>query len=264
MKILSKSIYNLRQSIKKAKISTNSQKKIDIKGVTKPSKITIKESSLTSDSPIKTNNNLSTTIREPEINNEFLGQDILAEQNKALFSIRSTKRPDSRSRVTYEKLCDKGFLSQSDMEDLVKAFKDETGLNLYCSGNVRQFNATLSVIADEVKAGKFPKDKIKHILIGHGTGNIENKNWCTADGPILKYINSNSKMKKGDLVLVACCETNGKSIAGKPAKGHQVELTLCNNTINQENRGPAKIIRVGEEDICGHYSIIDGLKLYDM
>ena len=56
MKILSKSIYNLRQSIKKAKISTNSQKKIDIKGVTKPSEITIKESSLTSDSPIKHNN----------------------------------------------------------------------------------------------------------------------------------------------------------------------------------------------------------------
>ena len=262
MKILPKSIYNLRQSIKKAKISANSQKKIVIKRVTKPSEITIKESSLTSDSPIKTNNNLSTTIREPEINNEFLGQDILAEQNKALFSIRSTKRP--ASRVTYEKLCDKGFLSQSDMEDLVKAFKDETGLNLYCSGNVRQFNSTLSIIADEVKAGKFPKDKIKHILIGHGTGNIEDKNWCTADGPILKYSNSNPKMKKGDLVLVACCETNGKSIAGKPAKGHQVELTLCDNTINQENRGPAKIIRVGEEDICGHYSIIDGLKLYDM
>lgn len=244
MKILSKPIYNLRQAIKKAKNNSYSPK-INIKGVTKPEKMTIKET--------PTNNLLS-------------GHDILAEQSKAFVSlnIKNVSRQSQGKRLIYQKLCDKGFLSQLETEALVKAFKGETGLNLYCSGNVNQFNQTLSVIADEVKADKFPKDKIKHILIGHGLGNIEDKNWCTADGPILKYINSNSKMKKGDLVLVACCETNGKRVAGKPAKGHQVELSLCDNTINRENRGPAKIIRVGENDICGQYSTFDGLKLYDM
>mgnify|MGYP000407496579 CR=1 FL=1 len=262
MKFLSKPIYILMRSIKNAKKVPSPKKKIDIKGVTKPPEITIKESSLSSDSTIKSNTVPSKAIIESKTNNEFLGQDILAEQNKVLISINNVSRQNQANRRVYQNLCDKGFISQSDTEALVKTFKDETGLNLYCSGNVRQFNATLSVIADEVKAGKFPKDKIKHILIGHGTGNIEDKNWCTADGPILKYINSNPKMEKRDLVLVACCETNGKRVAGKPAKGHQVELTLCDNTINHENRGPAKIIHVGEEDICGQYSIIDGFKLY--
>lgn len=244
-------------TIKPPKIKIKSQTAIDevcgaVTKTTKP-KVTIKATS----SSVNTTNRAS-------------GVDILAEQNRAMLgrnnqtqlNIRGISNPNPHYN-DYIQLCNSANFTVQEAELLVQKFKELTGLNLYCSGNVRGFEQTLSIITDEVKAGRFPKEKIKHILIGHGTGNIENKTWCTADGPILKYINSHPKMEKGDLVLVACCETNGKRVLGKPAKGHQVELSLCDSTINREGRGPAKIIRVGEEDICGQYSISKGFELYE-
>ena len=59
---------------------------------------------------------------------------------------------------------------------------------------------------------------------------------------------------------MGCCEQGGRRVLGKPAYGREVELDL---DIIRTNRGPAKIVRAGEEELCGHYSINDGLVLYD-
>ena len=127
----------------------------------------------------------------------------------------------------------------------------------------RDFNKTLSAIADEVKNGKFPKE-IKHIMIGHGSGNVATKNWVTSEGSVLKYINTNNNMEKGDLVLVACCEDGlGAWSPDFPGRGLPVELVPCDRFKNDAGRGPAKIVRRGEEIICGDYSLTNGLKIYD-
>ncbi len=248
----------------------NSKPLIDIKSVSKP--------------------NNKVTIKTPtqQTFEKGVGTDILAEQNRTMLvnhrnatsqvnsaranpasnpksiSIKgATAQPEFTRK--FAELCNKnhGEITPEDIAELQKVFRKETGLTLHCFGNIRDFNKTLSAIADEVKNGKFPKE-IKHIMIGHGSGNVATKNWVTSEGSVLKYINTNKKMEKGDLVLVACCEDGlGTWSPDFPGRGLPVELVPCGRFKNDAGRGPAKIVRRGEEIICGDYSLTDGLKIYD-
>ncbi len=188
--------------------------------------------------------------------------EMLAEQNKVMLNIRGVISPEYGK--FYEYFCGKNY-GEITPEDIIKlrgVFEKETGLSLHCYGNVYNFNMTLGAITDEVKKGTFPP-AIKHIMIGHGTGNAATKNWATSEGSVLRFINTNERMKDGDLVLVACCEDGlGTWNPNFPGRGLPVELALCSRFRNDAGRGPSKIVRRGEEIICGDYSLSDGLKLF--
>lgn len=276
MKILSPAVYNLRQAIKAGKNRALGLVDDVASAATKP-QITIKEKP-------------EVTIKSvtPASSRQVSGADILAEQNRTmLVNHRNTSSQVNNVGVNpvsnpervnikgvsaqpeftrkFAELCNKnhGVITPEDIVELQKVFKAETELTLHCFGNVRDFNKTLSAIADEVKKGNFPKE-IKHIMIGHGSGNVATKNWVTSEGSVLKYINTNNKMEKGDLVLVVCCEDGlGAWNRDFPGRGLPVELVPCGRFKNDAGRGPAKIVRRGEEIICGDYSLTDGLKLYD-
>ena len=259
--ILRPAVYNLRQAIKAGKNKVLGVVD-DVAGtVTKP-QITIKKKP-------------EITIKSvtPANSGQVSGVDILAEQNKATLvnqrnvprqiAIKETVLPESEKCFkTFYDLCRKnhGAITKGDIEALQKTFFDATeGLTLHCSGNVESFDIMLGTIVNEVRNKRFPKE-IKHVIIGHGTGNIHNKTWTTADEPVFQFIKRNNKIKDGDLILVGCCEQGGQRVLGKPAYGREVELDL---DIIHTNRGPAKIVCAGEEELCGHYSINDGLVLYD-
>ena len=267
-------VYNLRQAIKAGKNKALGLVD-DVAGTATKPQITIKKKP-------------EVTIKSvtPANSGQVSGAEILAMQNKATqvnsnnttrraddirtsipkqngqLSIKSKELPESdKCFKTFYDLCERnnGEIIPEDIVKLQEEFFKETGLMLHCSGNVREFNIMLGTIVDEIRAKRFPKE-IKHIMIGHGFGNVHTKTWATADGPIFKFISKNNKIKEGDLILVGCCEERGPRILGKPAYGREVELDL---DVVHTNRGPGKIVRAGEEDLCGHYSLADGLKLYE-
>ena len=261
MKILTKAVYNLRQSIEASKIKNAvtiaSKPKFTIKkgvGTSTSQQVSGAEILAMQNKATQVNSN-NTTRRADDIRSS------MTKQNGQL-SIKSKELSESNEcfKIFYD-LCERnnGEIIPEDIVKLQEKFFEETGLMLHCSGNVRNFNIMLGTIVDEIRAKRFPKE-IKHIMIGHGFGNVHNKTWATADGPIFKTISKNDKIEKGDLILVGCCEDGGPRILGKPAYGREVELDL---DVVHTNRGPGKIVRAGKEDLCGHYSLADGLKFYD-
>lgn len=225
------------------------------------------------------------------------GADILAEQNKAMVrqsnsSHRFTVKRVSEANPLYieiDRLMNNGPMNLEKAQKLEKLFfentvlteKGYTGINLYCPSNSVEgaFSSSLTRIIEAVKGGTFPKE-IKHVLIGHGIGSsLTPRGWQMSgisvnDGKIIEIYDFLNKLKlpKKEPVLVLCCEDGIKSVPGKPGVGMQVDLGLSNlggfDPRSNALMGPGKIVRSGENEICGHYTLIDknvggGLVYYD-
>lgn len=222
---------------------------------------------------------------------EVTGADILAEQNKALMT-----NPDTRisSRLTikdkggrnplyseFDRLMNSGRLNLEKAQEIERLFFENTGIKLYCPSNSVEgaFSSSVIRIMESVSNGTFPKE-IKHILIGHGIGSSLNpRGWqmsgtSVKDGKVIEiydFIN-NLKLPKNEPVLVLCCEDGIKSVTNKPGIGMKVDLSLSNlgefDSRYHALMGPGKIVRSGENKICGHFTLIDknkggGLVYYD-
>lgn len=226
------------------------------------------------------------------------GADILAEQNKAMVrqsnksSHRCTVKRVSEANPLYieiDRLMNNGPMNLEKAQKLEKLFfestvlteKGYTGIKLYCPSNSVDgaFSSSLTRIIEAVNGGTFPKE-IKHVLIGHGIGSsLTPRGWqmsglSVKDGKAIEIYDFVNKLKlsKNEPVLVLCCEDGIKSVPGKPGVGMQVDLGLSNlggfDPRFNALMGPGKIVRSGENEICGHYTLIDknvggGLVYYD-
>lgn len=211
---------------------------------------------------------------------EVTGADILTEQNKALMT-----NPDTRisSRLTikdkggrnplyseFDRLMNSWRLNLEKAQEIERLFFENTGIKLYCPSNSVEgaFSSSVIRIMESVSDGTFPKE-IKHILIGHGVGSsLTPRGWqmsgtSVKDGKVIEiydFIN-NLKLPKNEPVLVLCCEDGIKSVTNKPGIGMKVDLGLSNlgefDSRYHTLMGPGKIVRSGENKICGHFTLID-------
>ena len=262
MKITPKYLCDLRRAIiagkEKAKIIANEQMQTDT------TKVIVKQ-----EAP-KPKFKINPKFPEKEIS----GYDILAEQNKATLLNFRPKHCKNPHLVRCERLLNEGSMTIEKAEELSKEFFNDTGLILHCPSNSNSgaFNQTLASISEAIHNGTFPKE-IKHVVIGHGVGNSLIKNSWQMSGTSLKdgkpiYIFDflRNTIKNGEDVLVCCCETAQRSVAGKPGIGHRVDLSLTNigcYTSGIGFTGPAKIVKAGEDKISGHYTINGGLVRYE-
>lgn len=218
------------------------------------------------------------------------GADILAEQNKAMIgqSIRTSNRVTIKGisgvnplYCEFDRLMTNGPLNLEKAQEIERLFFENTGIKLYCPSNdvSGAFSQSLKNIVEAVNNGTFPKE-IKHILIGHGVGSsLTSRGWCMSgtsvkDGKIIEiydYINK-LKLPKNEPVLVLCCEDGITSVPNKPGIGMEVDLSLANlggfDRHFKKLMGPGKIVRSGENRICGHFTLLNknqggGLVFYD-
>lgn len=213
------------------------------------------------------------------------GADILAEQNKAMIGQRNSRRFTVKHITEanplygeFDRLMNHGRLNLEKAQEIERLFfkntvleeKGYTGINLYCPSNSVEgaFSSSLTRIIEAVNGGTFPKE-IKHVLIGHGVGSsLTPRGWqmsglSVKDGKVIEIYDFVNKLKlpKNEPVLVLCCEDGIKSVPGKPGVGMKVDLGLANLGSFDRNShslmGPGKIVRSGENEICGHYTLID-------
>ena len=138
-------------------------------------------------------------------------------------------------------------------------FEKETGIKMYMTSPKEAycFQDFANVILQDIEKGNFPKE-IKHIIFGHGTGTSLKQEgveaWHVADKTqrkIFSIINEEVP-KKGELVLVNCCEETPKRLRhlipkDKPAIGnttitdssstyyHPLKIALFENTPESKN-----------------------------
>lgn len=247
------------------------------------SKITIKPHSPAQSVPTMKITRIDTT--------QVSAADILAEQNRAMIGQSSKtssgltiKAKGGRNPLynEFDRLMNSENLSLEKAQEIERLFFANTdGVMLYCPSNSVEGAFTTSVmrIIEAVKEGTFSKE-IKHILIGHGVGSsLAPRSWqmsgvSVKDGKCIEIFDFINKLKlpKNEPVLVLCCEDGIKSIPNRPGIGMQVDLGLSNlggfDRRFNALMGPGKIVRSGENKICGHYTLIDknsggGLVYYD-
>lgn len=145
----------------------------------------------------------------------------------------------------------KGF----DIEKAKTLFKDRVGLNLHvaCPDGLRSFADTPSKVIKYVENGRFPKEEIKHVVLGHGTGTTINDTWVIngTKEKVFDYINKN--IPAGEKALVCCCEETPKNLLkflpkDKPGIGNVVHTELSTKS------RPAKIVESGKNEIIGEFA----------
>ena len=263
---------------------------------TKP-QVTIKSTSATTKPQVTIKPKPQVTIKSKPAKNvtreghtSVSGTDILAEQNKAIIEqSNGTLHRFTIGRISevnplykqFKELMNEGQLNLEKAQAIEKLFFENTGIKLYCPSNSVEgaFVSSVIGIIDAVNDGTFPKE-IKHILIGHGVGSSLNpRTWkmsgiSVKDGKDIEIFDFVNKLKlpKNEPVLVLCCEDGKKSVPNRPGIGMQVDLCLSNlggfDRVSRALMGPGKIVRSGENKICGHYTLIDksaggGLVYYD-
>ncbi len=145
-------------------------------------------------------------------------------------------------------LIEKKNPTAQDLMEIERIFTDYTKINLHCADtwHINKFEPFFN----NMLANRFYKyldSEIKHIVIGHGIGSSMTGNWrfIGSNTNVFDYVES--KIPKGEKVLMLTCES-GKAI--KPGVGGPVSTVL---TCAQM---PGKIIESGKRQIIGTVTLL--------
>ena len=235
--------------------SGNNVPKITIKPKEAP-RITIKPHE-----PVQSSSTMKITIKDTA---QVSGTDILAEQNRAMINTRTASgliiKGTGTTTNKYHNLLE--HCTPSKAREAERLFHQETGLTLHCPttweltynkhSGMGGFDNGLENLAEWSKQGllkEFEEHGIKHILIGHGTGSSVNGTWRFAETNelISNYIRRTPSIKKGDRILVMCCEQAPETCINGRCIGLEVDTSLFYPS------NPAKIVEAGREGVIGHF-----------